>query len=394
MKQTKDKPAKNWLVAITGCVMLLFSGVPSAWGIFRKEVCEQYSFTEESSAFVLNVTVAAFGIGCVIGGYLQDKKGSFLVSIMGSILLSSGFGIAAILPENNIWLFYLGFCIPAGLGCAFLYPAVMSCIQKCNPNHKGFATGIAGLGFGLSGLVLTVIKLFTVKLWGVRGSFLFLAASIAILCTAGSFLMKCPPMKDSNAKKEDVTPRQLIKTKAYWWLTLAVFFTAPAVLLFSPKIVEMAQERNLAPEIAVWIVAFGGALNAAGRLLLPALSDKWGRKPTAIGGILLLGLVSVGFAFAQSWLVFLGYGVLCFFYSGVSALLPSFCTDLFGTRWAGANYGLVALGMTAGSLLLPPLVGALGGKTLAHWVAVLCCGLAAFCYFRVPMNQQKNQHFL
>lgn len=378
MKQTK----KGLLVAVAGWAMMLFSGVPSAWGVFRKAVCEEYGFAEQQAAFVLNITVAAFGIGCLVGGYLQDKKGSFPASILGSALLSAGFLAAAFVPNKSIWLFYLGFCLPAGLGCAFLYPAVMSCMQQANPDKKGLSTGVAGLGFGLSGIVLTVIKQLTQPIWGVRGSFLTLSAAIAVICIGGSFLMRCPPTQ----QQKGLAPLQMVKTKNYWLVFLAVAFAAPSVLLFSPQIVELAQDRDLPEKIALWIVAAGAAANAVGRLSIPAISDKIGRKQAAAAAMAALAGLSVWFGSAQGGWFFAGYCFLCFFYSGNAALLPSFCTDLFGMAWTGTNYGLAALGMTAGSLLLIPAMVQILPQGAEHWAAAASCVVSLGCYTALELK--------
>ena len=60
---------------------------------------------------------------------------------------------------------------------------------------------------------------------------------------------------------------------------------------------------------------------------------------------------SIGFVFAQGWWVLAAYCVLTCFYSGGAAVQPALNTDLFGLAHAGVNYGLIALGMSAGSLL-------------------------------------------
>ena len=80
---------RGWVVLAAGAVMMLFSGVPSAWGIFRKAACEEYGFSPEQSALVLNLTVAAFGVGSVAGGWLQDKAGPRLCALTGSGLLAA-----------------------------------------------------------------------------------------------------------------------------------------------------------------------------------------------------------------------------------------------------------------------------------------------------------------
>ena len=107
--------------------------------------------------------------------------------------------------------------------------------------------------------------------------------------------------------------------------------------------------------------------------------------------LLLWGLagLSVAFAFARGWWFLAGHGALCFFYSGQAALLPSFVTDLFGPGWAGVNYGLTALGMTAGSLAFPLALELAGGDWPRHLTAALAAAAGAFCYRRLP---EKEKH--
>ena len=72
-----------------------------------------------------------------------------------------------------------------------------------------------------------------------------------------------------------------------------------------------------------------------GRLLLPACSDKLGRKPVLYAVYLGLAAGSVWFAFAAEWWVLAAYAVLTFFYSGGAAVQPAFNTDLFGLPTRG-----------------------------------------------------------
>lgn len=386
MKMAKNK--KGWPVLAAGGAMLLFSGVPSAWGVFRKPAAEEYGFGEGESAFVLNLTVAAFGVGCVLGGLLQDKKGPRLACLVGSGLLAAGFCAAAACPGGAMWLFYLGFCLPVGMGCAFLYPAVMSCVQKWYADKKGLATGVAGVGFGLSGLALTLIARWTGGMWGIRGSFWCLAALAAVVCGGGSLVMTLPP-GGQKPHKQGLSPRQAVRSPGYRRLTAAVALATPAVLLFSPRVVEMGQQRGLEQQAAIWAVALGAACNAAGRLLCPAVSDRLGRQKTARLLLWALAGLSVAFAFAQGWWFLAGYGALCFFYAGQAALLPSFVTDLFGPGWAGVNYGLTALGMTAGSLAFPLALGLVEGDWPRHLTAAAAAVLAAACYRNLPQDAEQ-----
>ena len=123
----------------------------------------------------------------------------------------------------------------------------------------------------------------------------------------------------------------------------------------------------------------GSAASALGRLVCPALSDKAGRKPVLLGICAGLGAGSVLFGFAGGWLLVAAYAGLTFCYSGGAAVQPALNTDLFGLPHAGINYGLLALGMSAGSLL-----SYAGSQLLPmparHLAAVGCAAGAAACF--------------
>ena len=140
----------------------------------------------------------------------------------------------------------------------------------------------------------------------------------------------------------------------------------------------IATERGLPESAAPYSIVLGSAASAAGRMLLPALSDKLGRKPVLYAVYLGLAAGSAWFAFAGQWWVLAAYAVLTFFYSGGAAVQPSFNTDLFGLPHAGVNYGFIALGMSGGSIL--SYIGAQALPLAArHWLAGGCAAAGLVC---------------
>ena len=154
---------------------------------------------------------------------------------------------------------------------------------------------------------------------------------------------------------------------------------------------ELARQSGLPETAAGWMVAVGAAGSAAGRLTLAAAGDKLGRRAVLIAAFGALAGLSVGFAFAKSWLFLAAYAGLCFFYAGQAAVLPSLCTERFGLAHTGVNYGLLALGMAAGSLGFPFAAKAFRAGSGRHWLAVgaalagaFFCGSWARCKRRKP----------
>lgn len=134
----------------------------------------------------------------------------------------------------------------------------------------------------------------------------------------------------------------------------------------------------------------GSVCSAAGRLLMPWLSDKIGRRCTDV--LLFAGLcgLSVWFWRAGGWWVLVVYSLLTFCYSGQAAVLPSTVTDLFGPRHTGVNYGFAALGMSAGSVGFPLAARLLNLTAGRHAVAIGAAAAGLVCLFFLKPTQGRR----
>ena len=90
------------------------------------------------------------------------------------------------------------------------------------------------------------------------------------------------------------------------------------------------------------------------------------------------------------WWVAAAYAALTFCYSGEAAGEPAFSTDLFGLPHAGVNYGFLALGQSAGSLLFPLAAEALGLEAGRHWVALGAAAAGFGCIWFVKPTDPKT----
>ena len=334
---------------------------------------------------------------------LSDRKGPRCAALWGTALLCGGFFAAALLPGEKGGFFFWVFSIPAGLGTAFLYPSIQSCAQKWYKGRKGLATGVIGGAVGLSGAFLTVFVRTALKgfgpVQGIRGAFWALGALTLPVCLAGSALLTDPPPEKPQPSQQgkakaapplDLSPRQMLGTRQYWLCAGAVCFSTPAVLLFSPIILKLGMERGLDESAALWAVVLGSVGSAAGRLLMPLLSDRIGRRPT---DLILFGVslgLSAAFLFAQGWLVVAVYAGLTFCYSALAAVLPALSTDLFGLPHAGVNYGFLALGQSVGSLAFPFAANLWGLATGRHWLAMAGAAAGFVCIWALrPVRAQQ-----
>ena len=248
-------------ILAAGAAAQLLTGIPAAWGVFQQPVMQGYGFSRGQAMLGFAVLVAAYGVGCAVGGLLQDARGPRFAGLWGTALLAGGFFAAAFVPPANAALFLVVYSLPAGLGSAFLAPAVLACAQKWYQDKKGWATGVAGVAMGLSGAFFTVFVKGVGGAWGIRVCFAALGVVMLVVCGAGALILQDPPPKPQRGKPQpgpDFDYKQMLRTPQYKLCVAAVALSAPAVLLFSPEIFKIATERGL-PEC-------------------------WGRRPVRRGG--------------------------------------------------------------------------------------------------------------
>ena len=63
---------------------------------------DEYGLSEQGAGYAFGILIAAFGVGCVLGGFLQDSRGPRCAALWGTALLCGGFFAAAILPGRAV----------------------------------------------------------------------------------------------------------------------------------------------------------------------------------------------------------------------------------------------------------------------------------------------------
>ena len=82
-------------ILAAGAAAQLLTGIPAAWGVFQQPVMQGYGFSRGQAMLAFAVLVAAYGVGCAVGGLLQDARGPRFAGLWGTALLAGGFFAAA-----------------------------------------------------------------------------------------------------------------------------------------------------------------------------------------------------------------------------------------------------------------------------------------------------------
>ncbi len=406
---SETKIGNRNLVILGAVIVQLCLGSIYAWSFFQTalnggpDAIGVYLWPSLYSQLPFAAGLASFALFMIFAGRWQDRVGPKKVATVGGVLLGLGYILAWLVDFvagadavlGTVWLI-LTYGIIGGAGIGFAYVCPIAALVKWFPDRKGTITGIAVAGFGAGALVFGYIEQFLLGIFNapleitVGWPFLVLGVTYLLLVVLGAQVLTnppegwvpegyTPPATTADGRGLDVLPGEMIRTSAFWLLWLMFVFAATAGLMTLGNVKSAAIEVDpIGGDVfAAVIVGVMSLLNAAGRIIWGAVSDKIGRENTMLTMFLVLALGMFSFAYIVTlpvdWIaVMLIASLVGFCFGGNFALFPSATADAWGSKNVGKNYGVMftAYGIAGitGAFVAGPIVDATGSYFMAFVV--------------------------
>lgn len=363
----------RWLIALSAIGIHICIGSVYAWSVLTKPIMAQMGFSLQETTWTFSIAILFLGLSAGFLGTFVEKHGPRVSGLTATAFFGLGmFGTALALYLQNLVLLYICYGVIGGIGLGIGYITPVSTLVKYFPKKRGFATGLAIMGFGFASLIAGPIMQILVANFGLVTNFVILGV-VYILIMGASSLYLAPPPKEFVEQNllSTVKPTNNISTNvkqytvneatrdwkffALWW----IFFTnitcgIGLLAVASPMAQEVA---NMSPLAAASMVGVIGLINGFGRIAWSSISDYLGRRNTYIVFFLIeifafYTLANTTEAFFFQLLVL----IIVSCYGGGFSCMPAYLSDLFGTKQLSAIHGriLTAWGMAgiAGPLLL------------------------------------------
>jgi predicted MFS family arabinose efflux permease len=172
------------------------------------------------------------------------------------------------------------------------------------------------------------------------------------------------PRADAHPGERHMGLAEMLRVRNVWLCVLISCFMVPWMVLgwaFMP--VFYVNYRHIAPSDMSILMSVLGASAALGSFVVPALSDRFGRKPIMIGFSFLGVLVPLAALYYTGPLPMLG--VLVFIGWLASGVFPLFMGTI-PAESTSPRYVATAMGLIVG---VGEILGGFGGPTLAGWIA-------------------------
>jgi OFA family oxalate/formate antiporter-like MFS transporter len=281
-----------------------------------------------------------------------------------------------------------------GLGAGIVYGGAVGNALKWFPDRRGLAAGLTASGYG-AGSALTVLPIqSTIANWGYEAAFFWFGLGQGIVVLLVGLMLRAPAASElPNAAaavpqgQRDFRLSEVVRSPPFWVMYVMFVMVGMGGLMAQAQLGPMSKDFKIdsLPVTILWLtlpaltfaLSLDRVLNGLTRPVFGWISDRIGRENTMFVAFLLEALAVYGMlSYAHDPLLFVILSGLVFFAWGeIYALFPALCTDLYGRKFATANYGLLytAKGMAA---LVIPLANLLpSGPGSWKFVFALAAGL-------------------
>jgi MFS family permease len=341
-------------------------GVAYSFGAFFRPIAAEFGASRSATSAIFSITAFVYFMLGPVTGHFADRFGPRPVAAIGA--LATGAGLVATASIHRLTEAYFTYGLGVGVGVACCYVPLVATVSGWFLQRRTTALGIAVSGIGAGTLAVAPLAAALIKHYGWREAYMILGASAAISLLVCAWLAEPPPIElDSpTAPMREIfrsTPFRLMYAGCLLW---TVATAVPFVFLPS-----FAHSIGIRPIAAATLVGIIGFASTAGRIGLGPLADRYGIIWAFQACILALGL-----SFAL-WLAAESYWPLAAFalamgvsYGGAVALTPAVLAELFGARGLGVILGMLYTSSAIGTLLGPPVCGALIDHTGSYRIAV------------------------
>lgn len=358
----------RWLIALSAIGIHICIGSVYAWSVLTKPIMQAMGFTLKETTWTFSIAILFLGLSAGFLGDYVEKYGPRKSGLTSTCFFGLGmFGTALALHLNSLPLLYLFYGVIGGIGLGTGYITPVSTLVKWFPNNRGFATGLAIMGFGFASLIAGPLMQILVAKYGLVQNFIILGCVYMVIMAASALYLE--PPKASNGGPSGINVKSILPDTqftakearktwqfyALWWIFFTNITCGIGLLAVASP---MAQEVvKMTPMAAASMVGIIGLINGLGRIFWSTISDYLGRSTVYVAFFLIqifafYALAETSSAFIFQLIVF----VIISCYGGGFSCMPAFLSDLFGTKELSAIHGkiLTAWGMAgiAGPLLL------------------------------------------
>lgn len=383
----RDKLFYGWVVVAAFFIIgTTLWGAHFSFGVFFKSIESEFNLTRTTTSAIVSTSMMLGGVFAFLGGWALDKYGPrIVVLLMG---LFAGLSLLLTSQTTSLWQLFITYSLLLAMGTNATYAVTTSTLSRWFDKKRGTALGIAGSASGLGTVVMAPFATYLISTFNWRMAYIVMGLIAWLIVIPLSRLLRKDPYeigalpdganassKDTDAKADDnqsaaLSLLQTFRTRSFWLIIFIWLLLASNLLLVLTHLVPHATDIGFSVAEAATVLSLIGGATIAGRVLIGAVSDRIGRKPTTIICFLLMAGAMVWLVWVEDlWMLYLFALVFGFADGGILPGISALIGDTFGLRNIGAIFGVLDIGWGVGAAIGPLIGGIIFDVTNSYSIA-------------------------
>ena len=353
------------LYLLAACIALTMTGYGIVVPVFAKRIGELGSGVQALGLMTMSFAFAQFLLSPFMGSFADrfGRRPLIIIALAGEVIANGAYLYAQSIPLYIAIRFFQG-AISAGL-----LPAALGVVGDRVPKEQHAQwTGVIMASYAAGFIFGPALGGFLFDRWGYAAPFALsgILAFVALVLV----LVMVPETRPASSRVQKLSPiSEQTKWREIWaslprpiylfaTLLLIDFIATFAFAFIEPQLALYAYNQlSMTPEQLGFFVGAYGLAMLLGQAFLGKLSDRYGRKPVMILGLLLNGTLFPGLIFVHSFGLLFPVAVLAglgdaLFIPAIAASYLDIAEPEHRSQVIGIKGSVVALATVVGPLLI------------------------------------------
>ena len=364
------KWSSRWVQLVAGVIcMVMIANLQYGWTYFVDPIDARFHWGRTNIQIAFTIFVATETWLVPVEGWFVDRFGPRIVVMFGGVVVAIAWVLNSM--ASSLPALYTAAAI-SGVGAGAVYGTCVGNALKWFADRRGFAAGLTAAGFGAGAAATVYPIIHVIQTYGYdKAFFWFGLAQGAVILILSQILRAPQPGEAPKASRKvaqgvrDYQVTEMIRTPLFWVLYVMFVLVAASGLVVTAQVAPIARDYKIAnlpvnflfisSTVLIMAGIVDNILNGLARPTFGWVSDQIGRENTmaivfTCGALAYWALGTIG---NTPFMFIATAGLVYFTWGEIYSLFPALCTDVYGTKCAAANAGMLYTAKGTAAFLVP-----------------------------------------
>jgi OFA family oxalate/formate antiporter-like MFS transporter len=360
----------RWIQLVAGVIcMVMIANLQYGWTYFVDPIDAKFHWGRTNIQIAFTIFVATETWLVPVEGWFVDRFGPRIVVMFGGVVVAIAWVLNSM--ASSLPALYTAAAI-SGVGAGAVYGTCVGNALKWFADRRGFAAGLTAAGFGAGAAATVYPIIHVIQTYGYDKAFLWFGlAQGAVILMLSQWLRAPKPGEAPKASRKvaqgtrDYQMTEMIRTPLFWVLYVMFVLVAASGLVVTAQVAPIARDYKIAglpvnflfisSTVLIMAGIVDNILNGLARPTFGWVSDHIGRENTmaivfTCGAVAYWALGTIG---NTPWMFIATAGLVYFTWGEIYSLFPALCTDIYGSKSAAANAGMLYTAKGTAAFLVP-----------------------------------------